>query len=124
MNIQIQPQRTAAEAALVDAFGERLSLLPGNGEVMLKRDAAIEALKAGLPTRRIETWHYTDLRRLLTTVPAFEPTAEAKAVAPLVEGSSVLALLNGAAVKAAASSATALMHPRSAPRAPTTPSAR
>ncbi|CAM5408715.1 Fe-S cluster assembly protein SufD [Aquamicrobium terrae] len=102
MNIQIQPQRTAAEAALVDAFGERLSLLPGNGEVMLKRDAAIEALKAGLPTRRIETWHYTDLRRLLTTVPAFEPTAEAKAVAPLVEGSSVLALLNGAAVKAAA----------------------
>ncbi|MGP2492689.1 Fe-S cluster assembly protein SufD [Mesorhizobium sp. PUT5] len=101
MNIQIQPQRTAAEAALVDAFGERLSLLPGNGEVMLKRDAAIEALKAGLPTRRIETWHYTDLRRLLTTVPAFEPTAEAKAVAPLVEGSSVLALLNGAAVKAA-----------------------
>jgi len=102
MNIQIQPQRTAAEAALVDAFGERLSLLPGNGEVMLKRDAAIEALKAGLPTRRIETWHYTDLRRLLTTVPAFEPTAEAKAVAPLVEGSSVLALLNGTAVKAAA----------------------
>jgi len=78
MNIQIQPQRTPAEAALVDAFGERLSLLPGDGEVMLKRDAAIEALKAGLPTRRIESWHYTDLRRLLTAVPAFDPAAAAR----------------------------------------------
>jgi len=101
MNVQIQPARTPAEAALIDAFGERLSLLPGNGEVMLKRDAAIEAIKAGLPTRRIESWHYTDLRRLLTAVPAFDAAAAAKPVAPLIEGSPVLALLNGTASKAA-----------------------
>ena len=97
MNIQIQPQRTPAEAALVDAFGERLSLLPGDGEVMLKRDAAIEALKAGLPTRRIESWHYTDLRRLLTAVPAFDPAAAARPLAPVLEGSAVLAVLDGKA---------------------------
>jgi len=95
MNMHTQPQRTQAETALIDAFGERLSLLPGDGAVMLKRDDAIEAIKHGLPTRRVESWHYTDLRRLLTAVPAFDPTAAAKALAPIVEGSAILAVLNG-----------------------------
>ena len=47
MNMHMpQAQRTPAETALIDAFGERLSLLPGDGAVMLKRDDAIEALKS------------------------------------------------------------------------------
>jgi len=95
MNMHSTPQRTQAETALIDAFGERLSLLPGDGAVTLKRDDAIEAIKHGLPTRRIESWHYTDLRRLLTSVPAFDPTAAVKALSPIVEGSAVLAVLNG-----------------------------
>ena len=41
--------------------------MPGDGAVMIKRDAAVEQIKAGLPTRHVESWHYTDLRRLLTT---------------------------------------------------------
>jgi Fe-S cluster assembly protein SufD len=97
MNLQITPQRTAAETAIIDAFGERLSLLPGDGAVMVKRDNAIEAVKAGLPTKRVESWHYTDLRRLLTTVPPHDETANAKPVAPLLEGSTVLSVLNGVA---------------------------
>ena len=95
MNMHTQPQRTLAETAIIDAFGERLSLLPGDGAVMLKRDDAIEAIKGGLPTRRVESWHYTDLRRLLTSVPDFDPTASVKAIAPIVDGSAVLPLLNG-----------------------------
>lgn len=95
MNMHTQPQRTQAETALIDAFGERLSLLPGDGAVMLKRDDAIEAIKSGLPTRRVESWHYTDLRRLLSSVPAFDPAAKTRAIAPIVEGSAVLAILNG-----------------------------
>jgi len=95
MNMHAQPQRTLAETALIDAFGERLSLLPGDGAVMVKRDDAIEAIKHGLPTRRIESWHYTDLRRLLTSVPAFEAGAVVKALAPVLEGSAVLPVLNG-----------------------------
>ena len=95
MNMLATVQRTPAEAALVDAFGERLSLLPGDGAVMVKRDDAIEQIKAGLPTRRVETWHYTDLRRLLATVPAFDESAAAKAIAPLLEGSTVLSVVNG-----------------------------
>jgi Fe-S cluster assembly protein SufD len=95
MNMRAEIQRTPAEAALVDAFGERLSLLPGDGAVMVKRDDAIEQVKAGLPTRRVESWHYTDLRRLLSTVPDFDASAKAKSVAPLIEGSTVLSLANG-----------------------------
>lgn len=95
MNMHTQPQRTQAETALIDAFGDRLSLLPGDGAVMLKRDDAIEAIKHGLPTRRIESWHYTDLRRLLSAVPDFDPAAMTKAVAPIVDGSAVVSILNG-----------------------------
>src|SRR5262249_45090009 len=53
----------------------------------------------GLPTRRVETWHYTDLRRLLTSVPAFDATKDAKPAEPLIEGSSVLPVLNGVAAR-------------------------
>lgn len=103
MNMLVQPQRTPAETALVDAFAERVASLPGDPSVLLKRDAAIEAVKAGLPTRRIESWHYTDFRRLLTSVPPYDPAAAAAPVAPVVAGSTVLAMLNGvASAKAAA----------------------
>lgn len=99
MNVQVKPPLTPAETALVAAFGERLSLLPGDAAVALKRDDAIEMVKAGLPTRRVEAWHYTDLRRLLISVPAFDATRDAKAVDPLVAGSSVLTVLDGVAAK-------------------------
>ncbi|MDG4881270.1 Fe-S cluster assembly protein SufD [Mesorhizobium sp. WSM4884] len=95
MNMHAQPQRTLAETALIDAFGERLSLLPGDGAVMTKRDDAIEAIKHGLPTRRIESWHYTDLRRLLTSVPVFEAETVAKPLEPVLDGAAVLPVLNG-----------------------------
>jgi Fe-S cluster assembly protein SufD len=97
MNMHATPQRTAAETALVKAFAERLSDLPGDGAVTVMRDDAIEAIKAGLPTRRIEAWHYTDLRRMLATVPDHDATANPKPLAPIVEGATVLPVLNGVA---------------------------
>ncbi len=97
MNMHATPPRTRAEEALIAAFGERVSQLPSDGAVMIKRDDAIEAVKDGLPTRRVEAWHYTDLRRLLTTVPDYDPAANAKPLEPVLAGSTVLALLNGAA---------------------------
>ena len=96
MNMHATPQRTPAETALIDAYGERQSLLPGDGDVMIKRDNAIEQIKAGLPTRRIEAWHYTDLRRLLTTVQTYDGTAIAEPIAPLVADAAAISLLNGA----------------------------
>ncbi|PZO75227.1 MAG: Fe-S cluster assembly protein SufD [Mesorhizobium amorphae] len=96
MNIHPKPQRTAAELALVASFEERLSRLPGDASIVLKRDAAVEQVKTGLPTRHVEAWHYTDLRRLLSRVPAFEDaTGRIPAREPLLEGSSVLVLEDG-----------------------------
>lgn len=100
MNVHSQSPRTAAETALIDSYSQRMAELPGDTSVVSARDNAVELLKAGLPTRRVEHWHYTDLRRFLTEVPAYDPSAYAQKAQPLLEGSAVFALLNGVADKA------------------------
>jgi Fe-S cluster assembly protein SufD len=97
MNMHAIPQRTLAEAAFVEAFGTRVSELPGDEQVAIRRDEAMEMVKLGLPTRHAEAWHYTDLRRLLSKVSDFDGTLDARPVEPLLAGSSVLAVLNGVA---------------------------
>lgn len=97
MNVHATPTLTAAETALVEGFAQRISDLPGASDVIVNRDNAIERIKAGLPTRRVEAWHYTDLRRLLTAVPDHDPAASPRPVEPLVAESAVLRLLNGKA---------------------------
>jgi Fe-S cluster assembly protein SufD len=98
MNMQTAITMTAAETALVDAYTAQIGELPGEGAVLSARDTLLADLrKQGLPTRRVESWHYTDLRALLRSVPAVDPTAFAQRVDPLVAGSSVLAVLNGKA---------------------------
>lgn len=96
MNMHAQ-MHTAAEKALLDAYDQRMTSLPGDSAVAMMRDGAVEMLKAGLPTKRIESWHYTDLRRLLTSVPDFGPAGNAGTLEPLIEGSSILSILNGQA---------------------------
>lgn len=96
MNIQTKPPLTVAEQALVDAFGRRIGDLPGNAALTDKRDSLLEALKdGGLPTRRIESWHYTDLRSLLKTVPQEGERGYAKALPALAAGAHVVPLVNG-----------------------------
>jgi Fe-S cluster assembly protein SufD len=98
MNMQTAITMTAAETALVDAYTAQIGELPGEGAVLSARDSLLANLrKQGLPTRRVESWHYTDLRALLRAVPAFDPAAFAQKVEPLVPGSSVLSVLNGKA---------------------------
>ncbi|MEO1066112.1 MAG: Fe-S cluster assembly protein SufD [Pseudomonadota bacterium] len=80
-------KHTAAEEALFEAYD-------ASGAKSADRDAAIASLKTGgLPTRRIEAWHYTDLRTALKSVPAHIVEASSDA-APLVEGSVDLALVD------------------------------
>ncbi|WP_309085441.1 Fe-S cluster assembly protein SufD [Chelativorans sp.] len=100
MNMQMQIRRTAAEEALLAGFAERAASLPGDARVAEKRAEAVELLKRGLPNRKIEAWHYTDLRRLLSVVPPFDPAAHAAPRAALLPGSAVLPVLNGIAGKA------------------------
>ncbi len=106
MNIQttqnVKP-RTPAESVLIDGFAERMGDLPGNGDVVVARDTALEALKVhGLPSRRIESWHYTDFRTLLKGVAAFDGAAGTQALGPLISGSAIVAASNGVALDAKA----------------------
>lgn len=103
MNIQTSKPRTPAESALIDSFATRMGELPGNGDVVIARDNALEELKIhGLPSRRIESWHYTDFRTLLKSVPDFNPTAGTNALPALLAGSTVIAASNGTAISAKA----------------------
>lgn len=102
--------RTAAETALIDTFGAKFSALPGDPHVVIARDSAVEALKvAGLPTRRVESWHYTDLRTLMRTIPVGAVKA-GKITLPLAHGSHVLSLYDGAALGGKAGGDVAVTH--------------
>ncbi|QBR70561.1 Fe-S cluster assembly protein SufD [Beijerinckiaceae bacterium] len=66
MSIEIISTRTPAEAFLADVFGATKALLPGNADVATWREKAFETFRAsGLPHRRVEAWHYTDLRAFM-----------------------------------------------------------
>lgn len=96
MNVQSKIDKTAAEEALSDQFLNSLGSLPGSPNVVKGRDKMFAALlKNGLPTRRVEAWHYTDLRRLLNSVPAGQAEGHVVAQAGLVESAKVLSILNG-----------------------------
>ncbi|MGH6796020.1 MAG: SufB/SufD family protein [Methylocella sp.] len=66
MNADIIPARTPAEISLTRAFDASKAGLPGNTDVAKWREASFKGFRAsGLPHRRIEAWHYTDLRALM-----------------------------------------------------------
>ena len=82
MTLQANTRLTAAETALVEAYNMQISDLPGDAEVLSARDRMLDDLKTGgLPTRRIESWHYTDLKTLVKTWPALEGADTAQALA-------------------------------------------
>jgi Fe-S cluster assembly protein SufD len=103
MNMQTTSRLTAAETALIEAYNEQFGELPGDGDVAAIRDRLLDDLKtAGLPTRRVEAWHYTDFKSLLRVVPKDAASRSVDAVASTVDGSSVLTLLHGKATGKAA----------------------
>ena len=66
MNARQAPPQTVAEAKIVADYVDARLSLPGGDAVADLRDAAFDAfMAAGLPTRRIEAWHYTDLKRAM-----------------------------------------------------------
>ena len=88
---------TAAETALVAHFAGRSGQLPGNADVVTARDRAMQAIRTHrLPTRRIEAWHYTDLRRLLNAVPEWRADAAPGAVPALLDHAMRFVIANGA----------------------------
>ncbi len=67
---------------------EQLNAVGANAEA--ERLAA-----AGLPTRRVEAYHYTDLKQLLRAVPELSATASATAQGLAVAGAFGLSIVNG-----------------------------
>ncbi len=94
MNMQTTSRLTAAEAALIEAFNNQIGELPGDGAVIAIRDRLLDDLKkGGLPTRRVEAWHYTDLKTCCRAIPAQAGDAGVrKRREPLVEEAPVLAV--------------------------------
>jgi Fe-S cluster assembly protein SufD len=97
MSVHTLIKPTSAEQALLDTFGQNVGMLPGDAAITTQRSTLLKGLREiGLPTRRRESWHYTDLRSLLRTVPANQSVA-ADVAAPIVEGARVLPVANGVA---------------------------
>ncbi|MBX9741388.1 MAG: Fe-S cluster assembly protein SufD [Beijerinckiaceae bacterium] len=97
MNAQVTPLRTIAESRLASDYESARATMPGHAGVASLRDGAFAAfMHAGLPNRRVEAWHYTDLRQAMRDalpvagVPAataiLAQGARLETLAPRVEG--------------------------------------
>jgi Fe-S cluster assembly protein SufD len=76
----LAPIRTKAETALIAQFEALRRELPDGGTSVAARDAAMAKFAAsGLPHRRIEAYHYTDLRSLMREAAPQAPEPSAKA---------------------------------------------
>ena len=100
MNVSVQPNRTAAEAGLATLFADRHARLPGGDAVSaLRRDAIGRFQATGLPHSRMETWKYTDLKRLMGDArPLPSPSPPVPAAASMLAdlGFRRLAIVDGA----------------------------
>ncbi len=95
----IERIRTHAESGLIEQFDSVRDGLPGKAAVTALRNNAFNAFnQTGLPHRRIEAWHYTDLRASLKeTLPiggTGDVSADLDKISTGVKGAKV-ALING-----------------------------
>src|ERR1700744_2135493 len=75
MPTEITQIRTPAEKTLISLYASEKDRLPGNAPVKaLRAEAFADFERTGLPHRRIESWHYTDLRsQVREAAPLFAP---------------------------------------------------
>ncbi|MGL4404718.1 MAG: Fe-S cluster assembly protein SufD [Notoacmeibacter sp.] len=89
MTVHVPRIHTVGEKALIAAIEAARPMLPGNATIGAKRDAALALLRAeGLPTRKIEEWHYTDFRSLFRSLPE---AGKIEGANPVVKNASVAA---------------------------------
>lgn len=89
MNVALA--KTTTGATLDGTFAAARGRLPGTGPVVETRQRAFEQFAVnGLPTRRVEEWKYTDLRKLLGDI---APLAGAPDQAALAEARKAVAAL-------------------------------
>ena len=83
MNASVKPPQSPADASLVESF----EALRASGVAPAQEEAFARFLSKGLPGRRIEAWHYTDLRTQLKRAPL---PAGAASGASVVEGATLI----------------------------------
>ncbi|RLQ87771.1 Fe-S cluster assembly protein SufD [Notoacmeibacter ruber] len=77
-------KNTQAESALIETFDKVIETLPGTDSTRTARKTAMGGISTrGLPTRRVEAWHYTDLRNRLKDVPRGDAARDGDTLAPL-----------------------------------------
>ena len=75
MNAPLAARWNDAERVLADQFAARRSLFAASPKIADQRVAAFDRFSnVGIPNRRVEAWHYTDLRSAMRTM---YPVAEA-----------------------------------------------
>lgn len=96
MNIQVPAPAIDDSLLSLGISGSQVRMLPGNRDVQLARAKLLQDLHSkGLPTRRIESWHYTDLRsRLKAPARPVSLSDPEPALEPLIAGSIVLQVNN------------------------------
>ncbi|WP_455480037.1 Fe-S cluster assembly protein SufD [Bartonella sp. B23] len=87
------------EKDILNNFNQYMSNLPGDKAVQTVRKKAIELFqKTRLPSRKIENWHYTNLRTLLKSVGSFSEVDDEQFVDALLSESVVFSIKNGKTV--------------------------
>lgn len=70
MNLLSKKELTAAEEALIESFKEYGQKTFEREDIKQLRSAACQLFAYyGLPTKKVEYWHYTDLRKILQNLP-------------------------------------------------------
>ncbi|WP_332060866.1 Fe-S cluster assembly protein SufD [Bartonella sp. CB74] len=96
MRMNSQQELIAVEADIINHFNQHINDFPGNGTVRAIRKEAIELFqKVHLPSRKIENWHYTNLRVLLKSVSDFSKVNSVQSIDALLLESAVFSIENG-----------------------------
>ncbi|MCZ2204279.1 Fe-S cluster assembly protein SufD [Bartonella sp. A05] len=96
MHMNSQRELIAVETDIINHFNQRIDDLPGNRAVRDVRKKAIKLFqKAQLPSRKIESWHYTNLRSLLKSVSDFSEKNSEQLVESLLSDSAIFSIENG-----------------------------
>ncbi|WP_375616300.1 MULTISPECIES: Fe-S cluster assembly protein SufD [unclassified Bartonella] len=93
-----QQNLLAVEEDILSNFNQYINDLPGNKAVREIRKKAIQQFQmTRLPSRKIESWHYTNLRTLLKSVSNFSKVQDNQLVDALLSESAVFSMNNGKA---------------------------
>ena len=91
MNVQLSHSAIHESLSPLGITADELRRLPGNRDVQLARARLLQDLcSRGLPTRRLESWHYTDLRTRLKAPSRPQAAEGAGDSGSLIPGSIVL----------------------------------